>query len=174
MGGALKPREDRRPVSVRARLRTEAGWSDVTIGNVSSRGLLLRCVSPPPQRAYIEVRHQGVCIVGRIVWTCGGHCGVRTQDQIDVAGLLSPGSRPSKPVANDRRAASRPVERSRQRTPAERAAASRRFARLFDFVAVALAVTSAAGITASIAFDAFSAPMSRAAEALAGAVADPR
>ena len=169
MGGALKPREDRRPVSVRARLRTEAGWSDVTIGNVSSRGLLLRCVSPPPQRAYIEVRHQGVCIVGRIVWTSGGHCGVRAQDRIDVAGLLSPASRPSKPVANDRRAASRPTDRPGRPPPAERAEASRRFSRLFDFAAVALAVTCAAGIAANVAFDAFSAPIVRTVDTLVAA-----
>jgi len=163
----LKPREDRRPVSVPARLRSEAGWSDVTIGNVSSRGMMLRCVAPPPQRAYIEVRHQGVCIVGQIVWISGARCGVRTQDLVDVAGLLSQGGRRARQPANDRRAATRPIEAPRQRSPEERAEASRRFARLFDFAMVAAAVTGAAALAAGLMFDAFSAPLVRASEALA-------
>jgi len=163
----LKPREDRRPVSVPARLRSEAGWSDVTIGNVSSRGLMLRCVAPPPQRAYIEVRHQGQCIVGQIVWISGPRCGVRTQDRIDVAGLLSQGGRRTVQPANDRRVSTRPIEAPRQRSPEERAEASRRSARLFDFAVLAAAATGAAALAASLMFDAFSAPLERTAEALA-------
>ena len=163
----LKPREDRRPVSVPARLRSETGWSDVTIGNVSSRGMMLRCVAPPPQRAYIEVRHQGVCIVGQIVWINGARCGVRTQDLVDVAGLLSQGGRRARPPANDRRGASRPIEVPRQQSPAERAEASRRVGRLFDFAVIAAAATGAAALAASLMFDAFSAPLARTAEALA-------
>ena len=163
----LKPREDRRPISVPARLRSETGWSDVTIGNVSSRGMMLRCVAPPPQRAYIEVRHQGVCIVGQIVWINGARCGVRTQDLVDVAGLLSQGGRRARHPANDRRGASRPVEPPRAPSPAERAEASRRFARLFDFAVIAAAATGAAALAASLMFDAFSAPLARTAEALA-------
>ena len=124
-----KPREDRRPVTVPARLRSETGWSDVTIANVSSRGMLLRCVAPPPQRAYIEVRHQGVCIVGQIVWINGARCGVRTQDLVDVAGLLSQGGRRALQPANDRRAAVRPIEPLRKRSPEERAEANRRASR---------------------------------------------
>ena len=163
----LKPREDRRPVSVPARLRSETGWSDVTIGNVSSRGMMLRCVAPPPQRAYIEVRHQGVCVVGQIVWINGTRCGVRTQDLVDVAGLLSQGGRRALPPANDRRAPSRPIDPPRQRTPAERAEASRRFARLFDFAVVAAAVGGAAVLAASLVYDAFTGPLGRVTEALA-------
>jgi hypothetical protein len=165
----LKPREDRRTVAVPARLRSEAGWSDVTIGNVSSRGMMLRCVAPPPQRAYIEVRHQGVCVVGQVVWISGARCGVRTQDLVDVAGLLSQGARPARQPANDRRAASRPIEASRRPSPVERAEASRRFARLFDFAVVVAAATGAAAVAATAMFDAFSAPLSRTTEALASA-----
>jgi hypothetical protein len=163
----LKPREDRRPISVPARLRSETGWSDVTIGNVSSRGMMLRCVAPPPQRAYIEVRHQGVCIVGQIVWINGARCGVRTQDLVDVAGLLSQGGRRARQPADDRRSAGRPVEAPRQQSPAERAEASRRVARLLDFAVIAAAATGAAALAASLMFDAFSAPLARTAEALA-------
>lgn len=170
----LKPREDRRPVSVPARLRSETGWSDVTIGNVSSRGMMLRCVAPPPQRAYIEVRHQGVCIVGQIVWISGARCGVRTQDMVDVAGLLSQGGRRSPQPVNDRRAASRPVEARRQRSPEEGAEASRRFARLFDFAVVAAAVTGAAVVAAGLMFDIFRAPLLRTADTLATANARTR
>ena len=164
----LKPREDRRPVTVPARLRSEAGWSDVTIGNVSSRGMMLRCVAPPPQRAYIEVRHQGVCIVGQIVWISGARCGVRTQDLVDVAGLLSQAGRRAPQPANDRRAGARPIEPPRLRSPEERAEASRRLARMFDFAVVAVAAAGIGTLAATLAFDAFSAPLGQVTRALAG------
>lgn len=163
----LKPREDRRPVTVPARLRSEAGWTDVTIGNVSSRGLMLRCVAPPPRRAYIEVRHQGICIVGQVVWISGARCGVRTQDRVDVESLLKQGRPQARRGSNDRRTASRRIEMPDQRTPSERAAASRLIARTFEFAVVTAVAGTAAALAAMLMFDAVSEPLSKTTEALA-------
>ena len=65
--GSVKPREERRNIFLRARLRSEHGWADVTIGNVSSRGVMLHCTAPLQRNSFIEVRHRSVCIVGRVV-----------------------------------------------------------------------------------------------------------
>lgn len=170
----LKPREERLPVAIRARMRTECGWGDVVIANVSSRGLMLRTPEPPGGMTYIEVRYQTVVIVGRVVWTNGLQCGVLTQDRLDISALLSPVGGNAKRAANDRRTVRRPPDPPRQRPLAERADASRHFARLFDFAVIAVAAVSAAGFAASLVFDVVEAPMTRTANALAGASAPSR
>ncbi len=167
--GLLKPREERKPVFVRARLRTDRGWSDVTIGNVSSRGLMLQCTSPLRRNDFIEVRYQHVCVIGRIVWVGGTRCGVRTQDKVDVAGLLSRGSAKRRKPGEDRRAVVRKVERPhRARAPADTAESSRRMARLFDWAVVAIGGGAAAAFVAGIVYSALSAPLARIGVALAG------
>jgi hypothetical protein len=37
-----RAREERRTIFLKARLRTDAGWSEVSIGIISSRGLMFR------------------------------------------------------------------------------------------------------------------------------------
>lgn len=166
--GLLKPREERRKTLLRARMRTEHGWLDVTIGNVSSRGLLLQCVEPQPRNSFVEVRHRNVCIVGRIVWTHGAKCGVRTQDAVDIAGLLSPAPQKRRAPEEDRRRAPRSAPPSRPAV-AETAEASRRFARLFDWTIVGLAAGVAGVFVALAAWSVLDVPLSEAVTALAQA-----
>jgi hypothetical protein len=85
---SLKPRELRRTVILKAQMRVADGWRAVTICNVSSRGLMAKCSAPPAKGAYIELRHRGVHIVGRVAWSQGLRFGVRAQDNIDIASLL--------------------------------------------------------------------------------------
>ena len=40
-------REPGRPVKIGARLKSQHGWSDVVIRNVSTRGILGVCPAPP-------------------------------------------------------------------------------------------------------------------------------
>jgi hypothetical protein len=159
--GSLKPREERRKTAVRARLRTDRGWSDVTIGNVSSRGLLLLCVTPLPRNSFIEVRHHSVCIVGRIVWTHGVKCGVRTQDTVDIAGLLSQTPQKRRAPGEERRVARDRQLRARPSAPEETAAASRRFARVFDWTIMVVVAGAAGAFMAQAAYAALEAPMAR-------------
>jgi hypothetical protein len=167
--GSLKPREERRKTVLRARLRTDRGWSDVTIGNVSSRGLMLQCTAPLPRNSFIEVRHRHLCIVGRIVWTHGAKCGVRTQDAIDMAGLLSHAPQKRRAPGEERRATRRDRQlRARPQDPAEIAAGSRRFARAFDWTIMVLAAGAAGAFMAQSAYAALAEPMTRVTTVLAG------
>ena len=111
--GPVKPREERRTTFLRARIRTEHGWSDVTIGNVSSRGLMLQAGASLQRNCFIEIRHGNACIVGRIVWARGVKCGVRTQDAVDIAALLSRAPAERATPGEERRAAPRQPEARR-------------------------------------------------------------
>lgn len=165
----LKQREERKTVFVRARLRTDRGWSDVTIGNVSSRGLLLQGVAPLRRNDFIEVRYGHICIVGRIVWTGGSRCGVRTQEKVDVAGLLAPPATRRRKRGEDRRAVARKVEAPRRRpAAADKAEASRRTARLFDWAIIAIGGGAAAAFVAQFAYSTLDTPLASVGAALAG------
>jgi hypothetical protein len=87
--GSQKSREQRRIVMVKARMRVSADWVEVTICNVSSRGLMAKCADPPAKGSYIELRQRGARIIGRVAWAQGLRFGIRTQDRIDLAALLA-------------------------------------------------------------------------------------
>jgi len=163
---SLRPREERRKTFLRARLRSDAGWSDVTIGNVSSRGMLLHSASGLRRNAFIELRHRDACVVGRIVWSHGTTCGVRTQDAIDVPALLA--QKPAKAArpGQERRASPR---RAAPRSPAETAAASRRFGRAFEWTIMVTAGVTGSGFVAQSAWAALHAPVAQITTALAEA-----
>jgi hypothetical protein len=163
---SLKPREERRKTFLRARLRSDAGWSDVTIGNVSSRGMLLHCASGLRRNAFIELRHRGACIVGRIVCSHGMKCGVRTQDAIDVPALLAQAPAKAARRGLERRAS---PPRAAPRSPAEAAAASRRFARAFEWTIMVTAGVTGSGFVAQSAWAALHAPVAQVTMALAKA-----
>lgn len=164
--GSPKPREERKTVFVRARLRTDQGWSDVTIGNVSSRGLMLQSTAALRRNEFIEVRYHHVTIVGRIVWSGGTRCGVRTQDCIDLAALLA--RAPAKPRKADQERRSAP--RSVPVRPAAVAIAekSRRRARVFDWAVVAIGGSAAAMFAARLAYSALDLPLAQIGGGLAG------
>lgn len=165
--GLLKPREERKTVFVHARVRNDVGWSDVTIGNVSSRGLMLQSTAPLRRNDFVEVRYRQVCIVGRIVWVGGTRCGVRTQDQIDVAGLLSRAPTRRRKSGEERRAIARKLEAPRRKA-ADTAESSRRTARLFDWAIIAIGGGATAAFVAQLMFSALDAPLTRIGVALGG------
>ncbi len=146
VGVIIKQREPRRQVLVKARMRVGSDWRDVSIRNVSSRGMMLASDDPPPPGAYIEIRKTFMTIVARAVWVRDGFFGIRTQDDVDFDELMENAKGP--PVGwkpgTDRRAA----DRAAQHRPADTAERGRQFARAFQFVAVIGAVIGAAGLLA--------------------------
>jgi hypothetical protein len=139
----VKQREPRRKVMLRARMRCGAEWGDVLIHNMSSRGLLATADTECPRGTIVEIRRIHHVIVGRVVWQKGAYFGIRTQDRIDIDGIVAakpPLHKPDTGSNDDRRVADRPGA-----SVAEREAASRRFARLFQF-AVMILVVGAAGL----------------------------
>jgi hypothetical protein len=150
-----------------ARLRTDDGWSDLTICNVSPRGLMGKCAHPPTRGAFIEVHRGGVCIVGHVRWSQGHRFGLRSQSSIDVAALGSEqiGTRRKQEVERRSQArADRPVVRAT--AIAAKADRSRAVARLFDWAAVVLAAAGFAWLLADQARTALSTPLQEARTAL--------
>ena len=97
----MKPREQRQRVTLSAQMRTEAGWTDVTIRDISPHGLGLRCARPPRRGDYVELCRHHHKLIGRVMWSEGEWFGVRLSEPIVIDDLLS--SRPVRPRAEERR-----------------------------------------------------------------------
>lgn len=85
----LRFRETRRPVNLAAQMRTERGWSDIIIRNVSSGGFMAQCPVPPRRGHYVEVWRGEICMIGYVVWSSGSRFGARSQAKIDIPALIA-------------------------------------------------------------------------------------
>lgn len=83
----MKRREPRLPVLINARMRVTVSWADVSIRNISSRGMMLEMPAPPPRGTYIEIARGPLRITARVVWTEGSRCGLQTRERIDLGSL---------------------------------------------------------------------------------------
>jgi hypothetical protein len=150
---------------IRARMRATDEWRDITICNVSSRGLMAKCAPPPAKGTYIEIGRGGVCVIGRVMWAQGARFGVRAQDRIDIPGLIAD-TAPARP-GQDRR--TQPRDRPatlRKADIAAKADTSRHFARTLDWAAIAVAALLAGWLVVETASYALQAPMAEARSAL--------
>lgn len=149
-------------------MRVGNEWRDVSIRNVSSRGMMLASDEPPPPGAYLEIRKAMMVVIARAVWARDGFFGIRTQDRVDLDDLLNNAqSRPGdwKPgAAKDRRASDRP----RQPSPAERAERSRHRGRVMQFVVVALVAGAMALLIAQEVGELLAVPFAAIRQALGG------
>jgi hypothetical protein len=144
--GVVKPREERRKVMVKARMRSGASWHDVCILNISTRGLGIQAADPPQRGAYLEICRGRHMIVARVMWTSGHRAGLKAQDSIFIDALVNepveaagrPGGQGA-PQPVERRRAPRPIQQRHDR--------SRIAGRAFEFVCFAI-LASAIGITA--------------------------
>jgi hypothetical protein len=82
-------REQRRPIFIKAHIRTNDDWLEVAIGNVSLHGLMVKCSMPPGVGETVEIRRRGVCVIGQVTWRTRTRCGIRCQDEIDHTALLA-------------------------------------------------------------------------------------
>jgi len=97
----MKAREQRKRVTTPARMRTDSGWSDVTIRDISSRGMGLRSPRAPRRGDYIELcRHQHK-LIGRVMWSDGECFGVLLSDTVAVDDVIT--SRPTRRHQAERR-----------------------------------------------------------------------
>ena len=75
-----------------ARMRTDAGWSDACILNISSRGLLVHSLRAPAEGSTLELHHRDCAIVARVVWRKGAKAGLQAEDRIAVEQILTLGN----------------------------------------------------------------------------------
>jgi hypothetical protein len=129
---ALKPREPRQKVLLKARMRVGVSWADACILNLSSRGMLIQSGSAPQRGNYLEIRRGRHVVVARVIWSCDERFGVETQGPVYAAELIREADNSSvatRPASDERRAAPRFREKSE---------ASRWRGRAFEFGSLAL------------------------------------
>ena len=86
-----RPRELRRRVMLRARMRAGAAWRDACILNVSSRGLMINAphAASGLLGSTVEVWHGERLIVAEVVWSRGTRAGLRSADPVPVEDILA-------------------------------------------------------------------------------------
>lgn len=136
----MKAREPRVDANVAARMRVGTDWIDVSIKNLSSRGLMAKSTIEVAQRTYVELHRGSQIIVGRVVWSRGAYFGLRTQDKIDILGLIGE-ARAAASRARTDDSTGWPERRLKPRHDAPQAAAyraerSRALANGFQFLAI--------------------------------------
>jgi hypothetical protein len=163
--GFLRTREQRRAILLKARLHGDEGWSDVTICNVSSRGLMVECPNPPSKGAFVELRRGACCIVGHVRWSRAGQFGLRSQDRIDLAALAADPQLSAN--RNDRRSMARERAVQAQPVPIEaKAEHSRQIARALNWIVMAVVGVAAALLVAQAALSVLGDPLRQVRVAL--------
>lgn len=163
-----RKREPRKSVQIGVRLKDDAGWSDAQILNVSSRGVMALCTDPPVRGSYVEIRRGTYLMIGRVAWTGTDRIGVHVRERIAIEDLLepvTPGRRAPRPAATS---VQMRLHQPRKPSTEERTAASHRFARAFNFVAIGIVAGGMAIFASDVASDALAEPLSHVANALEG------
>lgn len=158
-------REARMPVRLSVRVQTDFGRVDALVQNVSSRGMMATCATPPPRGSYVEVRSGSYVVVARVCWSSSDRFGIFAQDKIAFSGLAASVA----PTGQGRRDRIPPQpERSRVRHEgaAEIGTESARMARLVNLAAVAAVAIASAVVVADTASQVFGAPLQKVSAAL--------
>lgn len=145
-------------------MRAGERWSDVTICNVSRRGMLLKLPNAPQRGEYIEIRCNTICVIGRVVWSSAPNLGIRAQDDIDIPALLH-----ERAPSNDqeRRAVPRGAKLAAPALTVEaQAERSRRIAHIMNWSMLAIALACGAGLVAQVVHSTLSTPFEQAREGM--------
>lgn len=151
-------------LSVPCRMNVTGRWSDAHIHDVSDKGMLVSSTEPPAIGTYVDIRRGTLVIIGRVVWSGGRRFGVRTQDPVSLAALLSEPVLDSRPTSADRRTLKR--EQQPRRTPSEQADRNRHRASLFQFVCLAIIGLRIACFSATYCYRALAVPLGSASNVL--------
>jgi hypothetical protein len=158
-----RPRELRRRVLVRARVRTGAQWGDARILNVSSRGLLIQTLRPISEGSMVEILRGDHLIIAQVMWSEAGRSGLRAEQLIPVEELLS-----LERAGALQLIASNGVLRDRRRAARSMAVDPRLRGRAMEFAAVGVIAVSLAVGAFSMAESALASPLARVAAVLGG------
>jgi hypothetical protein len=159
----MRPREQRRKVLIRARIKTGDGWHDACIVDLSKRGAGLQAATAPPRGTYVEIRRGLHVIVARVMWTRNHRFGVQSQDELPIESIANDRAPVAKPATTQGLA----VERRRlPRSLAERAESNARLGHRLQFGFAVLAGALAAMIAGAEVREALAAPLSEVGSAL--------
>lgn len=165
-----RSREQRTPVTIKARVKSEHGWGDSQICNVSSRGMMVRHIPPPPLGSYVEICRGPFSVIGRVRWIADDRFGLQALEDIDFAGLQNP-QRARTSTVSDRRRRQRPAIPSEVQVTdlVSKLESSQRVARRLQFGAILLGGVAMAFLAAQLAAAALVSPISRITSVLSAA-----
>jgi hypothetical protein len=161
----VKPRELRRKVLIRARMRVVASWGDVCILNISSRGMQLQAARPPGRGTYVEIRRGPHVIIGCVAWTKQHRFGIKSQDVLFVDAIVAePGD------CESQRGSVAHVPAEQRSAPRKAASAdrSRTLGRAMEFACIGVVVLAGAIALYGAAEDALATPLASVSNALGG------
>lgn len=165
----MKPREPRRKVLIRARMRLNGAFRDVRIRDISSKGLLLEGEFAPQRGTYLEVFRGRHLIIARVVWSQEKRFGVLAQDRMNVDAIVTEpdhsgvrATDASTGLPTERRSAPRLTSREISR----RAARSRHVSAAFQFGFIVVLGLSGAVTLFGVVSQSLAAPMKVVSEKL--------
>lgn len=165
-----KGREPRLAINLLCRMRVGDDWHEVRIRNVSGRGLGALSQTPPAVAQYVEVRRGPIVIVARVVWQQGCCFGLRTQDSIDILGLVEQRS-----PAKDREPGQTNIDRRkspRREDFSRTAERSKRVSSALQYAVFGAAGLAAALFASSVVKQTFATPIAVVSDALDDGAAD--
>ena len=99
----MNARQPRQTTFLSARMRSDGGWHDAIIRNVSAKGAMLQLDGvAPPTGSFIELRRATSVIVAQVRWAAADCCGIRTRETIDIDALKA-GAALNAVLSNERR-----------------------------------------------------------------------
>lgn len=158
---AMKPREDRQKVMIKARMLDGASWHDICILNCSLHGLGIQSAKAPERGTYVEIRRGRQTIIARVAWSKGHRAGLRSQDPIFVSALVSGNENTPSPSG-----ASLTERRAQPRAPVTMHSNSRLAGRTMEFAFLAVLAVSIALAGANAIGEALARPLSAVNQAL--------
>ena len=147
------------------RVRTDSGWTDATVRNLSKRGMKLHCLEGLQRNQFVEVARGQLRVIGRVVWNDGRMCGVHARETVDIPGLIDQRpARASFPAVERRRSPRAPIAGG---CTADRALNSRLLGRAIERAFIVLAIAGMGGFAVATAYAAAAAPIQEITRALA-------
>ena len=162
----MKPREPRKKVMIKARMRVGAAWRDACILDLSSRGLMIQANDPPPGGSYLELRRGRHVIIARVMWTRDRRAGLRAQDALPTEAIIAEPDHSAGPpivAGSERRTA--PAARAVRPTDHEH---SRWQSRAWEFASVVFVGAAFATVAYGAVASALERPLASVENALSG------
>lgn len=163
-----RQRENRMAVRISVRVRTDDGWTDATVRNVSSRGMMVHSLRPMRRNQFVEIARGHTRVVGRIAWSEDAVWGLQAQDRVDIAALLAKPEAGVSGARQERRAAPRPkVATASTLTVNDRAERSRWLGQAVERTMLLSAIACTCAFAVSSALEAMERPLEQVQVALA-------
>lgn len=85
----LPIREQRKITFTKAYMAVGEEWVEVTIGNISSTGMMVKCNDVPARGASVTIRRRAAGVSGTVQWVNGRRFGLKADEPIDLEAFLA-------------------------------------------------------------------------------------